>query len=131
MREYRETQLEDGKRSRLSERHGGTVQARVTDRRDHGELISHSRFNSRSRYGDLNADGRVSKVVGGQTVTGAMRDSMVGADVSGDARAVVPGSKVAFYFTNFSDSTTVFQLRQLFEVCGILSDIYIARKQNL
>jgi len=25
----------------------------------------------------------------------------------------------------------VFQLRQYFEVCGILSDLYIARKQNL
>ena len=44
--------------------------------------------------------------------------------------ADVTGSKVSFYFTNFHDFMPVYQLRQSFEVCGILSDVYIARKRN-
>ena len=40
------------------------------------------------------------------------------------------GSKVSFYFTNFPDFMSVVQLRQFFEVCGTLSDVYIARKRN-
>jgi hypothetical protein len=46
------------------------------------------------------------------------------------ASAENTGSKVSFYFTNFPDLMPMFQLRLFFEVCGILSDVYIARKRN-
>lgn len=38
--------------------------------------------------------------------------------------------KVTFYFANIPDCMPLFRLRQFFEVCGILSDIYVARKLN-
>lgn len=54
---------------------------------------------------------------------------MVGG-ASVDKSAEGKGSKVTFYFTNFPDGISVPQLRQFFEVCGILRDVYIARKRN-
>lgn len=41
-----------------------------------------------------------------------------------------PGSKASYYVTNFPDNIPLFRLRQGFEVCGILSDIYVARHRN-
>lgn len=38
--------------------------------------------------------------------------------------------KVTFYFANIPDCMRLFRLRHFFEVCGILSDIYVARKFN-
>jgi len=38
--------------------------------------------------------------------------------------------KVSYYVTNFLDNIPLFRLRQAFEVCGILSDVYVARQQN-
>jgi hypothetical protein len=46
------------------------------------------------------------------------------------ASAAKIGNKVSFYFTNFPDFMSVVQLRHFFEVCGILLDVYIARKRN-
>jgi len=40
------------------------------------------------------------------------------------------GSKVTFYFANIPDFMSLFRLRQYFEVCGILSDVYVARQLN-
>lgn len=40
------------------------------------------------------------------------------------------GSKVTFYFTNILDFLPLFRLRQYFEMCGILSDVYVARQLN-
>ena len=40
------------------------------------------------------------------------------------------GDKATFYVTNFTDQLPLFRLRQAFEVCGILTDIYIARQRN-
>jgi len=40
------------------------------------------------------------------------------------------GSKVSFYFTNILEFLPVFRLRQHFEVCGILLDVYMTRQQN-
>jgi len=40
------------------------------------------------------------------------------------------GNKAAFYVTNFPDQLPLFRLRQAFEVCDILTDIYIARHRN-
>ncbi|KAK2409469.1 heterogeneous nuclear ribonucleoprotein A0 [Trifolium repens] len=37
---------------------------------------------------------------------------------------------VSFYFTNFPVQLSLFYLRKGFEVCGILEDIYVARKRN-
>jgi len=40
------------------------------------------------------------------------------------------GCKVTFYFTNIPVNMPVFRLRQFFEVCCILSDVYVARHLN-
>jgi hypothetical protein len=61
------------------------------------------------RYGDRKKD---------QTVVGVEGDS------SGLKRYV------SFYFTNFPVQLSLFYLRKGFEVCGILEDIYVARKRN-
>jgi hypothetical protein len=37
---------------------------------------------------------------------------------------------VSYYFTNFSAQLSIFYLRKGFEVCGILEDVYVARKRN-
>jgi hypothetical protein len=37
---------------------------------------------------------------------------------------------VSFYFTNFPVHLPLFYLRKGFEVCGILEDVYVARKRN-
>jgi hypothetical protein len=37
---------------------------------------------------------------------------------------------VSFYFTNFPVQLSHFYLRKGFEVCGILEDVYVARKRN-
>jgi hypothetical protein len=37
---------------------------------------------------------------------------------------------VSFYFTNFPVQLSLFYLRKGFEVCGILDDVYVARKRN-
>jgi hypothetical protein len=43
------------------------------------------------------------------------------------------GSKryVSFYFTNFPAYLSHFYLRKGFEVCGILEDVYVAKKRNI
>jgi len=40
------------------------------------------------------------------------------------------GNKVSFYVTNFPECLLVFRLRQQFEVCSILNDVFLARQQN-
>jgi hypothetical protein len=37
---------------------------------------------------------------------------------------------VSFYFINFPVQLSLFYLRKGFEVCGILEDVYLARKRN-
>jgi hypothetical protein len=37
---------------------------------------------------------------------------------------------VSFYFTNFPAQMSNFYLRKGFEVCGILEDVYVAKKRN-
>lgn len=39
-------------------------------------------------------------------------------------------NKVSFYFTNISGFLPVFRLRQVFKVCGIFTDIFMAWKRN-
>jgi len=38
---------------------------------------------------------------------------------------------VSFYFTNVPDNITYSSLRQGFEVCGVMEDVYLARKRNV
>jgi len=40
------------------------------------------------------------------------------------------GHKVSYYFTNFPECLPIFLLRQQFEVCGILTNVFIARQGN-
>jgi len=116
-------------RSRVSKRQGGTVQARARDRRDFVEWDRQSRHSSGIPQYGIHQDSRVSKKVGGNFVDEGRRDFDLG-DGSDFVTAVNNGSKVSFYFTNFPESMSVVQLRHYFDVCGILSDVYIARKRN-
>jgi len=43
----------------------------------------------------------------------------------------VPQDFVSFYFTNIPGNITYNELRQGFEVCGIMEDVYLARKRNV
>ena len=38
---------------------------------------------------------------------------------------------VSFYFTNVPDNISYISLRRGFEVCGIIEDLYLARKRNV
>lgn len=38
---------------------------------------------------------------------------------------------VSFYFTNVSENISYSCLRQGFEVCGIMEDVYLAKKRNV
>jgi len=40
------------------------------------------------------------------------------------------GGKVSLYVTNFPDFMSLFRMRQCFEVCCMLSDVYVARYRN-
>ena len=40
------------------------------------------------------------------------------------------GHKVSYYFTNIPECLPIFLMRQQFEVCGILTDVFIARRRN-
>lgn len=40
------------------------------------------------------------------------------------------GYKASFYVTNSPKNLPLFRLRQAFEVCGMLSDLYVARHRN-
>jgi len=125
------TQPEAGRRdrSRISERHGGAVSARVRDKRDYEDFDRQLHHYDGRQYGH-HKEGRVSKKVGGNYDAMNKSDYADGKDGSIRATENVNGSKVSFYFTNFSEFMYVVQLRQFFEVCGMLSNVYIARKQN-
>lgn len=132
-RKRKATQPEAGRRdrSRVSEQRGGSTQIRVTDRRGQEDNGGYQQFNSRSRRSDCQEDSRVSMGLGRQHSPHHRRDkpiAQIGPDVQNNFDT---GSKVAFYFTNFPEGIHVFQLRQYFEVCGILNDVYIARKINI
>ncbi|MCI25841.1 hypothetical protein A2U01_0047032, partial [Trifolium medium] len=42
-----------------------------------------------------------------------------------------PNRYVSFYVTNFPDDISLFHLKRGFEVCGILEDVYVAKKRNV
>jgi len=41
------------------------------------------------------------------------------------------GQKVSYYFTNIPECLPIFLLRRKFEVCGILTDVFVARQWNV
>jgi len=53
-------------------------------------------------------------------------------DGEGKGVSIVPdnGNKVSFYVKNFPECLPVFRLWQQFEVCGILTDVFLARQRN-
>ena len=73
----------------------------------------------RARKGD-----GFSKVVGGRVASAEWHANDL---VLGDNQN---GYKASFYVTNFPENLPLFRLRQEFEVCGILSDLYVARHRN-
>jgi len=48
-----------------------------------------------------------------------------------DQNGIVSQNFVSFYFTNVPDDISYSSLRQGFEVCGIMEDVYLARKGNV
>ncbi|AES97288.1 DUF4283 domain protein [Medicago truncatula] len=65
-------------------------------------------------------DGRVSNEYGSRVASAEWHNSDV----------VEFRDKASFYVTNFPDNMSLFRLRQAFEVCKILSDVFIARHRN-
>jgi len=97
----------------VSEPRGGTAQVRVRDQRATEDYERRSRHHSRSRQYGFCPRGRVSNEQGVRV-----------------SEADNTCNNVSFYFTSFPEFMSVYQLRHFFEVCGILSDVYIARKRN-
>jgi len=52
-----------------------------------------------------------------------------GSEQNGPDNSLI-GCKVSYYFTNIPECLPIFLLRQQFEVCCILTDVFIARQQN-
>ena len=129
-RKRKAMQPEGGRRVRsmVSEQRGGRF--RVRDQRAFEGYGRGARFQSASR--------QEGAVMGPRVPNGIREfrwhedrrnvDQVHAGETSDDMN--VKGGIASFYFTNFPDSTPVFQLRQSFEVCGILSDVYLARKRN-
>jgi hypothetical protein len=44
---------------------------------------------------------------------------------------IVTHNLVSFYFTNVPENISYSSLRQGFEVCGIMEDVYLAKKHNV
>jgi len=74
---------------------------------------------------DSTAEGRVSRKYGD-------RDYSIGKHgIGADTHVGDNDDKVSLYVTNFPDVMSLFRLRQCFKVCGMLSDVYVARYQNV
>jgi hypothetical protein len=61
-----------------------------------------------------------------------LEDRHVGHGIKESESGLNGGSKryVSFYFTNFPAQLSHFYLRKGFEVCGMLEDVYVAKKRN-
>lgn len=53
------------------------------------------------------------------------------AAIQRDLLVTVKKNFVSFYFTNVSHDISYISLRQGFEVCDVLEDVYLARKRNV
>jgi len=70
-----------------------------------------------------NGAGSSSNKVGGHIASSEWHGAMESANH--------PGYKASFYVTNFPKNLPLFRLRQAFEVCGILSNVFVARHRNV
>jgi len=71
------------------------------------------------------------RVIGGSS--NIMGGRLASAEWHGSGSLAVDGilgSKASYYVSNFPDNIPLFRLRQAFEVCGILADVYVARYRN-
>lgn len=125
-----------------SERQEGRVQGKDFARQHYWEDNRIARRQVRD-FDNQTSSGRRVSVHGRRDVTGnrdAVRfdeedrvaDRAIGtykrdSEVEGDW---VSGGKATFYIANIPDNMPLFRLRQYFEVCGILSDVYVARHFN-
>jgi hypothetical protein len=149
-RKWKATQPEDRRRdrSRVSERHRGKDQIKGFDRRycvddDMGGRRQDRVYAEDHVYGrrvNYHASGRLEIIANscgdvlaeekerqtGRYITTSKTGAM---SVEHEERHI--GGKVTFYFTNIPENMPVFRLRQFFEVCGILSDVYVARQLNV
>ena len=129
-RRRKATQPEDmgQDRFRVSERQGGTTLARES--RQSGVFDKWSRSSSRVRTVQFSDDN--TRTVRMQFVfqhIGTSKLVEVGLSYQ-NAQGSNSGKKVSFYFTNFPEFPPVFRLRQQFEVCGILTNVFLARQRN-
>lgn len=128
-RKRKATQPEDrGRdRSRGSERFGGRVQSKGLGRQV-------SRTDDRDYHRNSFAPARVSNVSNGSRLHDHGRLGSSRRDTGSSALALsddgLSNLKATFYFTNIPDRLPLFRLRKFFEVCGILSDVYLARRLN-
>ncbi|PNY07495.1 cysteine-rich receptor-like protein kinase, partial [Trifolium pratense] len=79
---------------------------------------------------------------GGKAIVGGVDDGRCKGKEVGDGvqaelkhcEVTIPGSNlkryISFYFSNFPAQLPKFYLRKSFEVCGILEDVYVAKKRN-
>jgi len=128
-RKKKATQPEDQRRdrSRVSERHGGLVQHRGNAQRSYGtdgrEVRRSTRASREQHDTNFLFDGKKGWDVDRRGTT----DGKVREFIHEERNK---GSKLTFYFANIPDFMPLFRLRQYFEVCGILSDVYVARQLN-
>lgn len=110
-------------RTTNSNEHGGTATGGGQVRQSVFDMISLG--NNRNQYGEEERNSvRYSHNVGGRVAS---------SEWHGNDSAVAErmfGSKASFYVTNFPDNTPLIRLRQAFEVCGILTDVYVVRFRN-
>jgi len=108
-------------RSRGSDWHGGSARVFGQEWQTGSRRISNATVWDRISWGSNGTD-RVSKVRGGRLSSAEWHNTTVSTGAS--------VRKVALYVTNFPDNLPLFRLRQSFEVCGMLSDVYVARHRN-
>jgi len=131
-RKRKATQLEAGRRdnSRVSARQEG--ESFGLQVRQRGDSRVHNRSTKESSYNDQTDGAEVARppAGGGAQANSTYTQRLVSdSKQQGNAHSTT-GNKVSFYFTNIPECLPVFLLRQQFEVCGVLTDVYIAHQRN-
>jgi len=104
----------------ISDRHAGAVSGDGQVRNKDTVRVFNGRLGL--QHDDkVQFDGRVSNEYGSRAASAEWHNSDV----------VEYRNKASFYVTSFPDNMSLFLLRQAFEVCGILTDVFIARHHNI